>query len=185
MSGGSVSALPKKFWHIRDACVEHVLTNSPPPSDLILLQNWLLEDGYDELLAAWIDEDLVMEREIFADYFSDPQLRAWTELPETDEITDKMRSDFARNLISNTIDKSDDNNLSVHSYSLQRDDGKVAILGFTIASLGQGCLDSPKWHGLFPDRATFYTHLNKSGLLLHKELKALSERKILAMWQAE
>jgi hypothetical protein len=171
MSGGSVSALPKKFWHIRDACVEHVLTNSPPPSDLILLQNWLLEDGYDELLAAWIDEDMVMEREIFADYFSDPQLRAWTELPETDEITDKMRSDFAQNLISNTIDKSDDNNLSVH--------------GFTIASLGQGCLDSPKWHGLFPDRATFYTHLNKSGLLLHKELKALSERKILAMWQAE
>ena len=185
MSGYSNSALPKKFWYIRDACVEQVLTNSPPPSDLILLQNWLLEDGYDELLAAWIDEDMVMDIKLFARSFSDGELRDWNNRQEIEEITDKMRLEFARDLICSSIDASDDDNLSVHSYMLQRDDGKNAILGFTIASLGQGGLGSPTWHGLFADQATFYSHLNKSGLLLHEELKALSEPKILALWQAE
>lgn len=56
----AIAELPKKFWIIRDTAVEHVLSNSPLPASLVDLQEWLATDGWDDLLSAWINEDVAL-----------------------------------------------------------------------------------------------------------------------------
>jgi len=41
---------------VSDDAIEHLLLNSPLPEGLSDLQEWLVTDGWDDILAAWINK---------------------------------------------------------------------------------------------------------------------------------
>jgi hypothetical protein len=180
------SELPKKFWKTRDALVEHLLSNSRLPAGLADLQEWLSTDGWDDLLAAWINEDVALNLEGWAEYkFSDSSLRDTEGLDEAESITDQMRVDYAREAISYAVENSDgDASPSVHSFPIERADGERAVLGCTVEIHGQyGPV--PQWHGVFADKNDFYKYLRDVGFLFHSEADEIGDAEILALWQIE
>ena len=177
--------LPKKFWKIRDALVEHLMSNSRLPAGLADLQEWLATDGWDDLLAAWINEDVALKYGRLEDRFSDSYLSDSECLDASDVITDSMRIDFARSAIRSLILDSDGYyNPSVHSFPIERDDGESAVLGCTVEIHGQyGPV--PQWHGVFADKDDFYKYLRDAGFLFHSEADEIGDAEILASWQIE
>ena len=177
--------LPKRFWKARDAAIEHVLSKAPLPAALADLQEWLATDGWDDLLAAWINEDVALKCGTFEDRFSDSYLSDSEYLDASAVITDPMRIDFARSTIRTLIFESDGYcNPSVHSFPIERADGERAILGCTVEIHGQyGPV--PQWHGVFADKDDFYKYLRDAGFLFHSEADEIGDAKILALWQIE
>ena len=177
--------LPKKFWKIRDALVEHLMSNSRLPAGLADLQEWLATDGWDDLLAAWINEDVALKYGRLEDRFSDSYLSDSECLDASDVITDSMRIEFARSAIRSLILDSDGYyNPSVHSFPIERDDGESAVLGCTVEIHGQyGPV--PQWHGVFADKDDFYKYLRDAGFLFHSEADEIGDAEILALWNFE
>ena len=178
--------LPSRFWKARDAAIEHLLSNSGLPPDLAELQEWIAIEGWDDLLAAWINEDVVLDFEGWAEYkFSDSSLRDTEGLDEAESITDQMRVDYAREAISYAVENSDgDASPSVHSFPIERADGERAVLGCTVEIHGQyGPV--PQWHGVFADKNDFYKYLRDAGFLFHSEADEIGDAEILTLWQIE
>ena len=178
--------LPSRFWKARDAAIEHLLSNSGLPPDLAELQEWIAIEGWDDLLAAWINEDVVLDFEGWAaDKFSDYSLREAEDLDESEAITDQMRVSYARAAISHVVQNCEGvDRPSVHSFPIERDDGKRAILGCTVAIYGQyGPV--PQWHGVFADKDDFYRHLRSVGFLFLSEAGNIGDAEILALWVLE
>jgi hypothetical protein len=182
----AATELPRKFWKTRDALVEHLLSNSRLPAGLSDLQEWLATDGWDDLLAAWIDEDVALNLKGWAPYkFYDSALRDAEDLDESVAITDQMRVRHAREAISYAVENSDgDDSPSVHSFPIERADGERAILGCTVEIHGQyGPV--PQWHGVFSDKDDFYRHLRAAGFLFHSKANAIGDADILSIWVIE
>ena len=179
------SEIPQRFWKARDAAIEHVLSKAPLPAELADLQEWLATDGWDDLLAAWINEDVALKCGTFEDRFSDSYLSDSEYLDASAVITDPMRIDFARSTIRTLIFESDGYyNPSVHSFPIERADGECAVLGCTVEIHGQyGPV--PQWHGVFADKDDFYKYLRDAGFLFHSEADEIGDAKILALWQIE
>ena len=178
--------LPSKFWKARDAAIEHLLSNSGLPSDLADLQEWIAIEGWDDLLVAWINEDIVLKFEGWAaDKFSDYSLREAKDLDESEAITDQMRVAYAREAIRHVVENCEgEDRPSVHSFLIERDDGERAILGCTVAIHGQyGPV--PQWHGVFADKDDFYRHLRSLGFLFLSEAGDIGDAEILSLWQSD
>ncbi len=180
-----ISELPNKFWKTRDAAIEHLLSNSRLPSGLVDLQDWLATDGWDDLLAAWINEDVALNLKEWAAYkFSDSSLRDDEGHDDSVAITDQMRVDYAREAISYAVENSEgDDSPSVHSFPIKRDDGRSAVLGCTVEIRGHGHI--PQWHGVFADKDDFYRHLRAAGFLFHSEADEIGDSEILSLWITE
>jgi hypothetical protein len=178
--------LPSRFWKARDAAIEHLLSNSGLPSDLAGLQEWIAIEGWDDLLAAWINEDIVLKFEGWAvDKFSDSCLREAEDLDESEAITDQLRVAYARAAISHVVKNCEGEDLpSVHSFLIERGDGERAILGCTVEIHGQyGPV--PQWHGVFANKDDFYRHLRSVGFLFLSEAGNVGDAEILALWGLE
>ena len=180
----TATQLPKQFWKVRDCAVEHILSNSPIPSGLADLQAWIAVDGWDDLLAAWINEDVALNLKAWAVYkFSDSLLREAESLDDVVSITDQMRVAYARATIRDAVEQSEgDHSPSVHSFPIERDDGERAVLGCTVEIRGEPVSE---WHGVFADKDDFYRHLRASGFLFHSEADEIGDSEILALWVAE
>jgi hypothetical protein len=181
----AASELPRKFWKTRDALVEHLLSNSRLPAGLSDLQEWLATDGWDDLLAAWIDEDVALNLKGWAPYkFYDSALRDAEDLDESVAITDQMRVRHAREAISYAVQNSEgDDSPSVHSFPIERGDGERAVLGCIVEIRGHDHI--PQWHGIFADKDDFYRHLRSAGFLFHSEAAEIGDAEILALWDFE
>lgn len=186
MNTQSAPELPQKFWKIRDETVEHVLSQSPLPEALDDLQDWLATDGWDDLLAAWINEDVALNLKEWAAYkFSDTSMREDEGHDDSVAITDQMRVDYARAAISDAVEQSEGyDSPSVHSFPIEREDGERAILGCTVEIHGQAG-PAPQWHGIFADKEAFYVYLRDAGFLLHSIAEEISDAEILLCWVVE
>ena len=178
--------LPKKFWKIRDAAIEYVLSNSLIPEELSALQNWIATDGWEDLLSAWIDEDAALNLKDWTEFeLTDSCLRDNEGLESFNSISDEMRVKYAKQAISDAIDLYDDYySPTVHCYLLTRDDGRTAILGCLVEIHGQGG-PFPIWQGVFSDKQSFYIHLKKTGYLIHREADQINDVEILGYWNYE
>lgn len=181
----AATELPRKFWKTRDAAIEHLLSNSRLPTGLVDLQEWLATDGWDDLLAAWINEDVALNLKDWAAYkFSDSSLRDDEGHDDSVAITDQMRVDYAREAISYAVENSSsDDSPSVHSFPIKRDDGRSAVLGCTVEIRGHGHI--LQWHGVFADKDDFYRHLRAAGFLFHSEADEIGDSEILSLWVTE
>lgn len=182
----TIAELPEKLRKIRDAAVEHVLSDSLLPKDLSELQNWFATDGWGYVTDSWINDDAVLDLKSWVAYqFLDSLLRSEEDLDESIEITNQMRIKYARSAIKNAIEEYDGyDNPSVHSVLIQREDGKNAILGCTVEIHGQSG-PVPIWHGVFASVDIFYAHLREAGFLFHKEADLISDAEIMSFWRIE
>ena len=186
VSTPKATLLPREFWEIRDDVIESLLSNSPLPEGIADLQEWLANDGWDELLAAWINEDVALNLKEWAFYkLSDSSLCDDEGLNDPKAINDQMRVDYARGTIRYAVEESEGYfSPSVHSLVIEREDGKSALLGCTVEIHGQAG-PVPQWHGIFADKKTFYVYLRNAGFLLHSVADEISDAEILSFWVIE
>jgi len=178
--------LPKEFWEIRDAAIDSLLSKSPLPGGIADLQDWLATDGWDDLLAAWINEDVALNLKEWAVYkFSDSSLRDDEGHDASVAITEQMRVDYARAAIRDAVEQSEGyDSPSIHSFLIEREDGERAILGCTVEIHGQAG-PVPQWHGIFTDKEAFYAYLRQAGFLLHTFADEISDTEILSFWDVQ
>jgi hypothetical protein len=177
---------PRSLQKILEEGVLHLWDDNYPKPDLTPLGEWLEVDGWDDLLAAWTNEDVALNLKEWANFkFSDSSLRDDEGIDDSVAITDQMRVDYARAAISDAVEQSDGyDSPSVHSFPIERKDGKQAILGCTVEIHGQTG-PVPQWHGVFADKEAYYGYLRETGFLLHSNVDEISDAEILSFWVVE
>jgi hypothetical protein len=115
--------------------------------------------------------------------FCDSELRANQE--DDAPLTDELRIQYARNLVSTTFENNDGYDCpSVQLVELKKANGESAVLGWLIEIHGQGgpvaiC------HGAFKDKYQFFQHLSDRDFLLDSEEQNLTDETILRIWASQ
>jgi hypothetical protein len=173
--------LPEKLICIRDQVIDHVLNNTPLPDKLNELIEWYETDGWDVLVPVWTEEEHVaLNFNCVSLSFSDSELIANQE--DDAPVTDELRIQYARELISSTFENNDGYDCpSVQVVELKKANGESALLGWMIEIHGQG---GPVaiFHGAFKDKYQFFQHLSDSDFLLDSEEQNLTDETILRIW---
>jgi hypothetical protein len=167
--------LPKSLWKIRDEIVDSAFNDLTTPSDIKLVQEWLVSDGVDNL---WT-QDVLLGYVINLD-----SLAQWhfydKELEYSDELTDKLRIEHARKIISDVV-AGDDNTYGVHGAKLEKDDGKLIYSGCIQESQGQNGL-AYEWFGVFKNLAQLLDEVRNLGYFFTSEINTITDEEILAVW---
>lgn len=173
--------LPKKLALIRDQVIDHVQKNTPIPKNLDDLISWFEDEGWDEILSGWGSEHVALKLDYLASLkFNDKELIASEGLEEP--LTDELRIDYARRLISDALEQSDGYECpSVHAVEIKKPNGDSAVLGWLVEIHGQGG-PAAEYQGAFPEKENFYQLLSGWGLLLNTEEKNLTDEAILKLW---
>lgn len=173
--------LPKNLTLIRDQVIDHVLKNTPAPEKLSDLVSWFEDEGWDEILSGWGSEHVALKLDYLASLkFNDKEMIASEGLEEP--LTDELRIDYARGLISVALEQSDGYECpSVHAVEIKKANGDSAVLGWLIEIHGQGG-PVPEFQGAFADKESFYQLLSGWGLLLDTEQQNLTNEAILKLW---
>ena len=173
--------LPKKLTAIRDQVIDHVRKNTPLPKNISDLVSWFEDDGWDEILSGWGSEHVALKLDYLASLkFDDKEMIACEGLDEP--LTDDLRLDYARRLISSSFKESDGYDCpSVHAVEIKKPNGDSAVLGWLIEIHGQGG-EVAEFQGAFPDKENFYELLSGWGLLLDTEEQNLTDEAILKLW---
>ena len=180
----SIIKLPDNLQKIRDNIIENITSKSFSIDDLIELQKWLEEDGWDDLVAPFrLDELALNLNEWDVENYSEYSLREYEGLDDSEVVSDEMRINFARKRIQDEIENGDGlTNPSVISYEIKNDDEKSVILGCTVEIHGQ-LGPEVKWHGVFISKEAFYEHLRNNRFILQSEIEHMSDSKILELWK--
>jgi hypothetical protein len=173
--------LPKKLNTVRDQVIDHVRNNTPEPKNLGDLVSWFEDEGWDEILSGWGSEHVALKLDYLASLkFNDKEMIASEGLDEP--LTDELRIDYARRLISDALEQSDGYECpSVHAVKIKKASGESAVLGWLVEIHGQGG-PAPEFQGVFSDKENFYQLLSGWGLLLDTEEQNLTDESILKLW---
>jgi len=173
--------LPKKLNTIRDQVIDHVRNNTPEPKNLGDLVSWFEDEGWDEILSGWGSEHVALKLDYLASLkFNDKEMIASEGLDEP--LTDELRIDYARRLISDALEQSDGYECpSVHAVEIKKASGESAVLGWLVEIHGQGG-PAPEFQGVFSDKENFYQLLSSWGFLLDSDEQNLTDEAILKLW---
>lgn len=177
-------SLPDSLLPVCNEAVEHAHGRGSVPKGLSKLKQWLEGDGWDELLAAWVDERMALRiQEKSHGFFSDAELRAYEGLDKAEELSNDVRVAYARERITEWSEDDDGYTYpSVHSFSISGRDGQTAVVGYLVEIHGQGG-PAPVYCGLFKDADSFSEHLRGLGMVLSDEIDDLSDEAILKLWK--
>jgi len=173
--------LPEHLKIIKDQVIDHVISGLPPPENLIELVSWFEDDGWDEILSGWGSEHVALKLNDLAYLkFDDKEMIASEGIDEP--LTDTLRLDYARRLISDAFENSDGYDCpSIHAVEIKKTNGDSAVLGWVIEIHGQGgpvaC-----FMGEFADKENFYHIFSTLGFLLDTEEQNLTDESILNLW---
>ena len=175
---------PPNLQKIVDELVRHVHEGSPAPKRVEDLMEWLEVDGWDYVLSAWDDEQIVLNLKDFAGYeFNDAALLLYED-PEG-SITNKIRISYARDRIAYAFEDSDgDTCPSVHALKIEDSSTRNAVMGILVEIHGQGG-PVPYYFGTFVDRDRFYKGLKTTGYLFRDDEESLTEEEILKLWETK
>jgi hypothetical protein len=166
--------MPHEVQQVCDAWVAHALDGAPVPENSQLLEEWLEYDGWDLVVGAGANEDIVVKLWMLAeDHFRDGEVEGEEDLEEEGVVTDADRLRHARRWIKHAM-SCDDGYLCPSAYSLPIRDvaGREAMLGLTMPIHGQGgpvivC------HGAYKTADGFLADLRQNNYLLvaHRNFK--------------
>jgi len=170
---------PLKGQH--DRVIDHVWTKTPLPKNLGDLVSWFEDEGWDEILSGWGSEHVALKLDYLASLkFDDKEMIASEGIEEP--VTNALRIDYARRLISNALKESDGYECpSIHAVEIKKSNGVAAVLGWVIEVHGQGG-PVAEFQGVFADKENFYQFLSGWGLLLDSEEQNLTNEAILKLW---
>jgi hypothetical protein len=176
--------LPEKLIYIRDQVIDHVLNNTPVPVEVSELVHWYETDGWDVLVPVWAEEEHVaLNLNSVSLSFCDSELRA----NQVDDapLTDELRIQYARNLVSTTFENNDGYDCpSVQLVELKKANGESAVLGWLIEIHGQGG-PVPVYKGAFLNKKYFYQHLKDTDYLLDTDEHNITDDEILRLWASQ
>ncbi len=150
--------------HLQAACDEAIAAfkaGKPEPVSFKQVTDWLEADGWDSLIAD-LGDQMAINLTALAHYqFTDIELRANSDIPDEQPISDPDRLQWARKQIDRVLNNYDDDLLpSVHTYQLTSSDRQSAWVGCLVeihGQLGPACY----WQGLWPSREAFWAALGK------------------------
>lgn len=174
--------LPNELWQIRDKVIENTVLDKEPPAGIELIYEWLSVEGWDDLLGN-LDTWAINLNYLAQHEFDDESLKYYLEDFHDKvnvDITDEVRLSYAKELIQN---ESGDNGsvVSVNSYKLEREDGKLSYIGCYIEMQGQGG-PAPQWCGTFKSKEEFIDFIKKSGFVFTEEIGLIADDVILNLW---
>jgi len=170
---------PAKLANACADVVRFVHFGGKAPSGLALLQDWLEDEGWDQLVGQW--RDVVALKTSNAPY-NDDDLRWYSEIEDSTKIGDQERILFAKQWLADTMEENDSHWLpSVHHCIITRGDGLSAILGCTVQCYGQGG-NEIEWHGAFKDLAQFLTYISDNGYDLRIDPEIIESSYIHRYW---
>ncbi len=176
--------LPVELFPIRDAVIEHVISGSPVPSDLLLITEWLGNDGYEELIRSWDEngEDICIEIKHLANKFSDEMMHDYADIEAGVTITEEMRISHIKQMCrDHFIEELCWPVLTIHSFKVIRNDGQSAIIGYLMGVYGQGGPEF-EYYGIFADKENFYKKLKQDSYLIN-DIESFEIEKILSTWK--
>lgn len=179
---GYLIEFPAELKKISDIVVENTLQGILPPDNIKLIYDWLEVEGWDDLLGN-LDTWAINLNYLAQHEFDDESLKYYLEDFHDKlnvDINDEVRLSYAKELIQN---ESGDNGrvVSVNSYKLEREDGKLSYIGCYIEMQGQGG-PAPQWCGIFKSKEEFIDFIKKSGFVFTEEIGLIVDDVILNLW---
>lgn len=169
-----------------DELVEAFYAGEPLPSAaLSLMQEWLEDDGWDELLEASGELIYVNLAQLGHYELSDEGLRDYQGLSKRARITDKLRLAHARAFLSEVDLDSHGVNRAI--YPVTSSDGRSAVLTGSISIEGQGgpVLAISEVGEMFGNVKEFETEWGKAWFVDIDNLSLLTDEQILAVWNGK
>jgi len=176
----AIPELPQNLWSIRDAAIDSIINGTKAPN-LQPIYDWLEDDGWDAIVGAWSNEEMAIKLEDLAETAFDDEELAYDLDMDVKDITDEMRITRTRELINESLDDGYESP-SVHSYKLLPESDESPVIGCVMEIHGQGGAVAD-WWGVYKNHDDFIKSIRASGLILLSELDALTDEKILSLWQ--
>ncbi len=172
---------PEKFLEIKNKVIENTLLGVSPPDDIELIYEWLSVEGWDDLLGD-LDSWAINLEYLAQLKFDDNELKYYLEDTQDNEsfsVTNEMRLNYARELID--YETMHGELVSINSYKLEREDGKLSYIGCYIEMQGQGG-PAAKWCGTFKSKEEFTNFIKRSGFVFTEDIELISDDEILKLW---
>lgn len=179
----SEDRLPLELASIRDEAIKNVLTDLPPPENLLDLARWIEVEGTGELDIAREVYGLVVNLGHLSWNFYDSKLIEYEEIESIEAITDKHRIQFAREQIADAFENGYGDDLCpvVHGCTIKDSHNRTAVMGYLAILIPGGPEFS--YVGIFKDEADFLAHLQKSNILSDDVVNGLSDDELLGFWK--
>jgi len=168
-------ALPHALHNLAAKVINSVVNGSLPLPDLKPIENWLEDDGWDEVVRS-VQGSCVYLDHIASDFFNDDCIREHLDSDDV-HITDEMRIQFGHTFIDDRLEQSED---TVHAVELNVSPHPSVFLDCMIIGQGQG--------GWLLEWGTVYKSVHEL-LESYKKLDAVigssaevSNKKILELW---
>ena len=172
----SAIPLPKSLWSARDAVIDAFHNGREAEDELKQIKDWLKLDGWDSPLEKW---ESILDLQQIKQYLNDKEFAlGW--VGEDAEITDKMRIEHARQMLTIPFEGGDYSVFTAHLYKLESKDGRSVTLGGTMEIIPGG--PEVSWAGLYKDEAEFMLSLKGWSLTL-EQVGEKTDKQLLALWQ--
>ena len=188
--------VPEELGDIRDSIIDHIQSGSSKPTEIDKLCQWLLEEGWPELIQKF--EDIEGEGMICFDPsnlveldLNDDSLRVEMSLDDDETITDDMRLDYARDALHSAYGGELAGGFAswcwpmVHVAQLVRPDGDRILVGILARFQGPGSGYVAEWCDFFPDMNMVTECLEKMGYILNVVPEEIDPKILLSAWGVE
>jgi hypothetical protein len=170
---------PKNLWPIRDTVIERIHAGKTLPSEIQKIYEWLSNEGWDDLVGKDSNESMIIYLGSFCE--NDAELRTVFDVEDSIGITDQMRIQFSRDLLSKVISGEDSYDYStVVFYPLKGNDEKEVIICATL-NCQQGGWDV-EWNGVFLISDLIFKEFKIEGIYLVDHLDTIDDASILSFW---
>lgn len=167
---------------LADACadiVQFAHFGGDPPSGLIRVQDWLSNDGWENLVDQWVDEVVLI---VAAAPYNDDEMRAQLGLSERAVISDDARASFAKRWLFEAMEENETDVFpSLHICKIERSDGLSSVIACTATTYGQGVI-TLTWHGAFKDEVNLRSHLEAIGFDFEMDPNHINSDYICRFW---
>jgi len=168
--------LPESLFPARDAVIDAFLNGREVEDELKQIKDWLELDGWDSLLEKW---ESILDLQQIMQYLNDKEFAlGW--VGEDAEITDKMRIEHVRQMLTTPFEDGDYSVFTVHVYKLESKDGRSVTLGGTMEIISVG--PEISWAGLYKNEGEFMLSL-KSWSLTLEQVTEMTDEQLLTLWQ--
>lgn len=161
--------VPQELWAARDAAIDFALNGGPTPKSLKQLEKWFSQDPgvwenlHSETAAMQFDPALHVTSGALS-RACESELRHEFGLDEGTVITDAMRIDYTRQVLSEELHLESEDLAGIAHRWIENGNGKRCLIGYIEEWQGQGgiqCL----WEGVFSDEGAWEAHLSQKGYL--------------------
>lgn len=160
-------SVPEHLWPARDAAIDFALNGGPAPESLGQLEQWFSDDFevwdnlHSDAAAAQFDPALCVVTGILSQA-CESELRAELGLDEGAPVTDAMRIEFTRNVLSEELSLESEALVGVGRRWIAKGDGTRCLIGYIEEFQGQAGIHCA-WKGVFSDEEAWAAYLAQEG----------------------